>query len=39
MRSELQTYYKKRLNNKLSIIIFLWFLDKFIMLVMFYLIK
>jgi hypothetical protein len=39
MRSEMQTYYKKRLNNKLSIIIFLWFLDKFIMLIMFYLIK
>ena len=39
MRSEAQTFYKKRLNNKLSIIIFLWFLDKLIMLFMFYLVK
>ena len=36
MRSASDTKYRKVLSNKLSIIIFLWFLDKIVMLIMLY---
>ena len=39
MRSASDTKYRKVLSNKLSIIIFLWFLDKMIMLIMLYAFK
>ena len=39
MRSANETKYRKVLSNKLSIIIFLWFLEKLIMLIMLYALK
>ena len=39
MRNASETKYRKVLSNKLSIIIFLWFLDKLIMLIMLYALK
>ena len=39
MRSASETKYRKVLSNKLSIIIFLWFLAKMIMLIMLYTLK
>ena len=39
MRTASDTKYRNILSNKLSIIIFLWFLDKMIMLIMLYALK
>ena len=39
VHSETETYHKKDLNKKLSLLIALWILDKIIMLVMFLLLK
>ena len=39
MRSASETGYRKTIANKLSILIFLWILDKIVMLIMFFMFR